>query len=299
MIVHCPHRRFVSTVRAAIRALSIVAVVMTSALLLLPASPEATGHGIQLASDAPLALTPEESRRLFHLPPGFSIELVASEPHLADPVARAFDSRGRIVVCEIHGYNLESYLDIQELNQAGESDTQVRRIPANDDAVKQAEKEQYGTVKVLEDSDGDGRIDRSTVLADRLPPCYGVVSARDGVIVFCARTLFSSQIAEMTARRKSTRLCSPVLVSVRCGPESITRAGELTTGSMASYEQVCVYSSQAAASYYSYAVAERHFGLEERPEVDVSVEFYPSGELVQRKGVRSETTVETVEPRLR
>lgn len=105
---------------------------------------------------------------------------------MADPVAMAFDSRGRIVVCEIHGYNLEGYLDIQELNQAGELDTQVRRILANDDAVKQAEKEQYGTVKVLEDLDRDGRIDQSTVLADRLPPCYGVVPARDGVIVFCA-----------------------------------------------------------------------------------------------------------------
>ena len=40
-------------------------------------------------------------------------------------------------------------------------------------------------------------------------------------------------------------------------------------------------------------------GLGKRPEVDVSVEFYPSGELVRRKGVRSETNVAIVEPLLR
>ncbi len=155
-------------------------------LLLLIVLPGVRGQEIRLATDAPPALPPEESRQLFRLPPGFRIELAVSEPHVADPVAMAFDARGRILVCEIHGYNLEGYLDVLQLNKTGELDTQVRRIPANDEAVKRADKEQYGTVKLLEDKDGDGRIDHSTVLADRLPPCYGVVPARDGVIVFCA-----------------------------------------------------------------------------------------------------------------
>ncbi len=145
-----------------------------------------SAQGIKLADDAPLALSPNESRQQFQLPAGFHIELVASEPHLADPVGMAFDPQGRILVCEIHGYNLEGYLDILELNKTGELDTAVRRILANDEAVRQAEQEQYGTVKLLTDTDGDGRIDKSTVLADRLPPCYGVVSALDGVIVLCA-----------------------------------------------------------------------------------------------------------------
>ncbi len=112
--------------------------------------------------------------------------MVAAEPHVADPVAMDFDARGRIFVCEIHGYNLEGYLDIQELNKTGVLDTAVRRIPANPDAIKRAEQEQYGTVKLLEDTDGDGRVDRSHVWADRLPACYGVVAARDGVIALCA-----------------------------------------------------------------------------------------------------------------
>ncbi len=141
---------------------------------------------IELATDAPRPLPPEESRKLFKLPAGFRVELVAAEPHLADPVAMAFDARGRIFVCEIHGYNLEGYFDIVELNETGELDKAVRRIPARSEAIRRAEEQQYGTVKLLEDTDGDGRVDRSTVLADRLPPCYGVVPARGGVIVLCA-----------------------------------------------------------------------------------------------------------------
>ena len=141
---------------------------------------------IQLATDAPKPLSPQESAKRFQLPEGFEIELVAAEPLLADPVAMAFDARGRIFVCEIHGYNLEGYLDVLELNKTGVLDKAVRRIPAPPEALKKAAEEQYGTVKLLEDTDGDGRMDHCTVWGDRLPPCYGVVPARDGVIVLCA-----------------------------------------------------------------------------------------------------------------
>ncbi|MHB8973898.1 MAG: PVC-type heme-binding CxxCH protein [Pirellulaceae bacterium] len=146
----------------------------------------AVADEIQLADDAPGPLSVEESQKLFRVPAGFRVEIVASEPYVADPVAMAFDAQGRILVCEIHGYNLEGYLDILELNKTGQLDRQVRRVPASDDAIRRAAQDQYGTVKRLEDTDGDGRFDRSTVLADRLPPCYGVVPARDGVIVLCA-----------------------------------------------------------------------------------------------------------------
>jgi len=146
----------------------------------------ASGAEIELATDAPKPLVPEESLKHFQVWPGFHVELVASEPYVQDPVAIAFDARGRIFVCEIHGYNLEGYLDVVDLNKTGVLDKAVRRIPANDEAIEQAAEEQYGTVKLLEDTDGDGRVDRSTVWADRLPACYGVVAARRGVIVLCA-----------------------------------------------------------------------------------------------------------------
>jgi putative membrane-bound dehydrogenase-like protein len=155
------------------------------AVLLFAAAPIPAAD-IELATDAPPPLSPEASRERFLLPPGFSIEPVATEPLLADPVAMAFDASGALFVCEIHGYNLEGYLDVLDLNRTGELDTAVRRIPANETAQRQASAEQYGTVKRMEDTDGDGRFDRVTVWADRLPCCYGVVPARDGVIVLCA-----------------------------------------------------------------------------------------------------------------
>ncbi|MCR4415044.1 MAG: HEAT repeat domain-containing protein, partial [Thermoguttaceae bacterium] len=146
--------------------------------------------GIPVPTDAPGPLTPEESAKRFQLAPGFRIELVAAEPHVADPVAIDFDAHGRMFVAEIHGYNLEGYLDVLELNKTGVLDKAVRRIAANPEAIKKAEQEQYGTVKVLEDADGDGRMDRAAVWADRLPPCYGVVAARDGVVALCAPDIY-------------------------------------------------------------------------------------------------------------
>ena len=131
-------------------------------------------------------LAPEESQKLFRVPHGLRVELVASEPYVADPVAMAFDARGRILVCEIHGYNLEGYLDVLELNKTGELDRQVRRIPATDEAIRRARKTSTGRSSVWRTPTATDAWIGSTVLADRLPPCYGVVPARDGVIVFCA-----------------------------------------------------------------------------------------------------------------
>src|SRR5262245_34093318 len=43
-------------------------------------------------------LTPEEQIEKFHLPPGFEIQLVASEPDIQKPMNLNFDSRGRLWV---------------------------------------------------------------------------------------------------------------------------------------------------------------------------------------------------------
>src|SRR5262249_52491482 len=40
--------------------------------------------------------TPAEEQKCFHLPPGFEIELVASEPAIGKPINLNFDDRGRI-----------------------------------------------------------------------------------------------------------------------------------------------------------------------------------------------------------
>src|SRR5260221_14350433 len=46
------------------------------------------------------ALSPAEAMRKMTLPEGFSVELVASEPDIVNPVAMTFDERGRIWITE-------------------------------------------------------------------------------------------------------------------------------------------------------------------------------------------------------
>ena len=156
---------------------------------------------IAQAADAPKPLAPDEGRTQFRVLEGFRIELVAAEPHLTEPTGMCFDARGRIYVSEIHGYNLDGYYDIVELNKKGKLDTAVRRIPASREAQARADKETYGTVRLLE-TDEQGKVVRSRVFADRLPPCYGVVAARDGVIALCAPSIY--YLAKPDATGKAT-----------------------------------------------------------------------------------------------
>src|SRR5437868_757920 len=67
---------------------------------------------VRPATDRPQPKSPEDSAKCVRLPPGFRLEVVAAEPLLREPTAMCFDERGRLFVCEIHGYNLDGYLDI-------------------------------------------------------------------------------------------------------------------------------------------------------------------------------------------
>ena len=48
--------------------------------------------------------TAQEEQRMFHLPPGFRIELVASEPDIVKPINMKFDSAGRLYVTQSYEY---------------------------------------------------------------------------------------------------------------------------------------------------------------------------------------------------
>src|SRR6516225_2593669 len=66
------------------------------------------GHG-PAADPPPVAkptgpLSPRDEQATLRVPPGFKVELVACEPDVVDPVAMAFDERGRIYVAEMRGY---------------------------------------------------------------------------------------------------------------------------------------------------------------------------------------------------
>ena len=137
-------------------------------------------------TDAPRPMTPEQSAAAFKLPDGFRMELVASEPLIASPSGVCWDERGRMFVSELHGYNLAGQLDIEELNKTGKLDTQVRRVRADERFKRAATAGTFGVVKLLRDTNNDGRMDAAEVWATNLPPAYGLVPARGGVIVACA-----------------------------------------------------------------------------------------------------------------
>ncbi|MDF1843615.1 MAG: c-type cytochrome [Rubripirellula sp.] len=144
---------------------------------------------VQPAPDAPQPLSPRESAAAMQLPDGFTVDLIACEPVVTEPSCIAWDERGRLFVCELHGYNIEGHLDVQKLNKSGKLDTKVRRIRWELQGGKiadQAAIQQRGVVKMLRDTNGDGQMDESVIWADDLPACYGIVAARGGVIVTCA-----------------------------------------------------------------------------------------------------------------
>ena len=138
---------------------------------------------VEPAKDGPAPMSPQESLRSFDLRDGFAMTLIASEPLIQEPSGVCWDEAARLYVSELHGYNLEGQYDIEALNETGQLDRTVRRIQADEVAKKKALKGIYGVIKRLRDSNGDGTMDEAMVFADGLPPCFGMVAARGGIIV--------------------------------------------------------------------------------------------------------------------
>jgi mono/diheme cytochrome c family protein/glucose/arabinose dehydrogenase len=113
---------------------------------------------VQKVSDDSPALTPDEALKTFYMPPGYRLELVASEPLVQDPIVMDWDLQGRIWVVEMPGF-------VPDL-QAPE--------PLMDP---------IGKIVVLEDTNHDGKMDKRTVFADNLvlPRSLKVLDA--GVLV--------------------------------------------------------------------------------------------------------------------
>ncbi len=57
----------------------------------------------QVPEDSP-PLSPEEALKKFSMPPGYRVELVASEPLIQDPVMIDWDGEGRMWAVEMPGY---------------------------------------------------------------------------------------------------------------------------------------------------------------------------------------------------
>ena len=135
---------------------SLAWLVLCAALYSLPASLHAEdplySKWITLADP----LTPEDSRKTFRVPPGFDIELVASEPDIYKPMNLAFDARGRLWATTSIEYPL--------------GNTEDR--PSRD------------RVMIFEDRDGDGRPEHPIVFAEDLNIPIGLLPTDDGAIVY-------------------------------------------------------------------------------------------------------------------
>src|SRR5687768_12852296 len=81
----------------------LLGLLIASLPLLLAGDVRAQGQGRQSPRDAG-PLSPEEALAGFELEAGYRIELAAAEPLVQDPVAIAFDERGRMYVAESRGY---------------------------------------------------------------------------------------------------------------------------------------------------------------------------------------------------
>jgi mono/diheme cytochrome c family protein/glucose/arabinose dehydrogenase len=101
--------------------------------------------------------SPEESLKQMFLPKGYRIELVASEPMIAEPVAVAWDGNGKLYVAQMMTY--------------------MQDIDANNEDMP------WSRISVLEDTDGDGKMDKSVVFLDSLVLPRIMLPLDDRVIV--------------------------------------------------------------------------------------------------------------------
>src|SRR3954470_24016980 len=97
-------------------------------------------------------LEPADALKSFQIKEGFKIELAAAEPLVVDPVAMAFDEDGRLFVVEMRDYS-------------------------------ERRDEKLGRIRMLTDTDGDGKFDKATIYADNLPWPTAVICWNGGIFV--------------------------------------------------------------------------------------------------------------------
>ncbi len=117
------------------------------------------------AADGPSPeLEPEDELKTFQIADGLTIQLVASEPLVEDPVVSTFDEDGRLWVVEMRSYmpNMEG----------------------------DGEREPIGRISVLEDRDGDGTMDVSSIYMDSLVMPRALAIVGDGVLVVANESLW-------------------------------------------------------------------------------------------------------------
>ena len=102
-------------------------------------------------------LSPEEALTAFSIAPGFTIELVAAEPLVEDPVAITWDEAGSLYVVEMRGF-----------------------MP---DAWGRGDKNPVGMVVRLDDTEDDGSLETRTVMLDGLVLPRAIAIVNEGLLI--------------------------------------------------------------------------------------------------------------------
>jgi putative membrane-bound dehydrogenase-like protein len=97
---------------------------------------------------------PKDALKTFQIKKGFHLEIAACEPNIASPVALSFDENGRLFVVEMIDYS-----------------------------ERREESPHLGRIRMLEDTDGDGVYEKSTVFADNLPWPTAIFCYDGGIFV--------------------------------------------------------------------------------------------------------------------
>ncbi len=136
------------------------------AVLVLIAAAVATGSSqsgriwpppLQQAGNESPVLSPRDELATISMPPGYHLELAASEPLVQDPVVIDWDGEGRLWVVEMPGY-------MPDIEASHEHDP-------------------VGRVVVVEDTNADGRMDKRTVFAQGLVLPRAIKVLDQGVLV--------------------------------------------------------------------------------------------------------------------
>jgi putative membrane-bound dehydrogenase-like protein len=135
-----------------------------------------TAVPLALAADLPpRPKSPEESLGTIRVRPGFTVELMAAEPLVFDPISFAFGPDGRLWVVEMGDYPLG-----------------VPEEPANTRRASPAAERGGGEIRCLKDTNGDGRYDKAKVFL-RLPFPTGVLPWNRGALVIAPPNLLYAE----------------------------------------------------------------------------------------------------------
>jgi putative membrane-bound dehydrogenase-like protein len=123
------------------------------------------------------ALSPEEALKHFKVADGFEVQLFASEPLVRQPVTMTFDDRGRMWVVQYLQYPAPAGLKPVEVDRYLR--TKYDRVPEPPPkGPRGADK-----ITILEDTDGDGRVDKAKDFVSGLNLASALAIGNGGVYV--------------------------------------------------------------------------------------------------------------------